>query len=234
MTTFNTSSITVRAAVAGLALFGASQSMAQTITGTVTDWVSDGGYAATIKNMTFATGGSAYGGAGVVVCIDPFTDFPALPSTHTYDVVGAASVITASSAYAGRAEALIDWTIDHYYTAFVNNTVSGYAFNQVLWEITQDFTGTLASLSTTTGQIFDDGTNGTDYRNMLTSLKNSYASISDTYRSTSFSVHFLSDHNTAYQDMVLVTPAVPEPSTYLMMFAGVGALMVWRRRNAAR
>jgi hypothetical protein len=27
---------------------------------------------------------------------------------------------------------------------------------------------------------------------------------------------------------------VPEPSTYLMMFAGVGALMVWRRRNAAR
>ena len=83
MTTFNTSWITVRAAVAGLALFGASQSMAQTISGQVTDWVSNGGYAANIKNLTFSQGGTAaYGGTGVVVCIDPFTEFPAPPATH--------------------------------------------------------------------------------------------------------------------------------------------------------
>ncbi len=222
----------VRGALACVALFGASHAMAQSVTGQLTDYVSDTGYAAVIENLSFSQGGSAYGGSGVVICIDAFYDFPPVPSTRTYDVVGAASVIGAAPTYANRAEALIDWVIDRYYTSFVANTIDGYAFNQVLWEITADFDGTRASLNSTAGDIYTAAPN--DYSTMMSSLLASYSSISDAYRSTRYSTTFLIDRNSSYQDMVLVTPAVPEPSTYLTMFAGMGALMVWRRRNAQR
>jgi hypothetical protein len=227
----------VRTALARLAIFGAGQTMAQTITGQLTTGVSSDGYAANIKNLTFSQGGSAYGGTGVVICIDPFSEFPVLPSTHTYDVVGAASVMNASSTYANRAEAMIDWVVDHYYTSFVNQTMSGYAFNQALWEITIDYNGTAASLSSSAGQVYKDPAQnwGPEFPSMVTALKAAMASStwSDSYRSSTFSTTFLVDRNSTYQNMVLVTP-VPDPSTYLMMFAGVGALLVWRRRGSSR
>lgn len=234
MTTKRKVSVPLRAIVAGLAVFGAGQSMAQVVTGQLTDTAGSGsGYAAYIQNLTFSGGSTAYGGAGVVVCIDPFNAFPdPLPSTHSYDVVGAGAVISAAPAYAGRTEALIDWVIDRYYAGFLNGSISSYGFNQVLWELTTDYTGTLASLSTTGGDIY--GTRP-EYLSMMTGLKNSYASISDSYRSIAYTTTFLVDRATdnQYQNMVLVT-AVPEPSTYLMMFAGVGALMAWRRRSGSR
>jgi hypothetical protein len=236
-------SMPMRSALACLALLGAGQAMAQNITGQLTGGVSSDGYAATMTNITFSGGTTpAYGGAGVVVCIDPFGEFPAIPSTHTYSVQStAATVIAAGSTYVNRAEAMIDWVIDHYYTQFVNQSISGYAFNQTLWEITTDYNGTAASLSSTSGTIYKDPAQnwGPEYPTMLTALKNAMAQStwSDSYRSTTYSTTFLKDLGTAdagwprYQNMVLVT-AVPEPSTYLMMFAGVGALMFWRRRNA--
>ncbi len=235
MTKRITSSLPVRSAVACLALFGASQSMAQTVSGQLTAEAGNGsGYAAYVQNLTFSGGSSAYGGAGVLVCIDAFSEFPALPSERTYDVVGAASVVE-SATYANRSEALIDWVVDNYFTSFLDSTVSAYAFNQVLWEITADYDGTLASLSSSSadgGYIYGART---DYISMLDSLKSAYSSIPDSYRSSTFTTTFLVDQATdqQYQNMVLVT-AVPEPSTYLMMFAGVGALMAWRRRSAKR
>ncbi len=242
MTAFTTSSMPVRTALACLAVFGASQSMAQTITGQITSQVSSDGYAATMNNITFSGGTTAaYGGAGVLVCIDAFGDFPAIPSTHTYSVLSTAATVIAAPTYTNRAEAMIDWVIDNYYTRFVDQTISGYAFNQALWEITTDYTGTAASLSSTAGQIYKDTTQnwGPEYPGMITALKTAMAQTtwSDSYRSSTYTTTFLADLAAApagyprYQNMVLVT-AVPEPSTYLMMFAGVGALMAWRRRSA--
>lgn len=237
MTTRLNSSVALRTAVACLAIVGASQTMAQTIKGQLTGKVSSDGWAASMKSITFAGGTTpAYGGAGVVVCIDPFNEFPGLPSTRTYNVVGAASVVAASATYANRAEAMIDWVVDRYYTSFINQTISGYAFNQALWEITTDYNGTAASLSSSAGSIYKDPAQnwGVEFPSMVTALKTAMASStwSDSYRSTAFSTTFLVDKATDkhYQNMVLIT-AVPEPSTYLMMFAGIGALMAWRRRS---
>jgi len=231
-------SMPARAALACLTLLGAGQTMAQTISGTITSIAGDAySISANIANMTFAQGGSAaYGGSGVVFCIEPSAAFPARPSTHTYDVVGAATVIAATSTFANRTEALVNWVVDHYYTSFVNQSITSYSFNQMLWELTGDYDGTLASLSSSAGHIQTVASLGPQFPTMLDDLKGAYASINDTYRSTSFSVHFLVDKDSAYQNMALVTPvpAVPEPSTYLMMFGGVGALMVWRRRRVQR
>jgi hypothetical protein len=228
MTTKIASSMPVRTAVACLALLGAGQSMAQTLTGNVTNREGNGGW---IADITFATGSSSvYGATGVIACIEPGADFPALPSTHTYDVVGAAGVINASATYANKADALMNWVVDHYYTQTLAWNIDGQDFNQVLWEITQDFTGTASSMAFNAGAV---QSTRADYRTMLSELKNAYSTISDTYRSSTFQVHYLVDRDTRYQNMILVT-AVPEPSSYLMMFAGVGALLVWRRRSGAR
>ncbi|HEY9239489.1 MAG TPA: PEP-CTERM sorting domain-containing protein [Burkholderiaceae bacterium] len=233
-----TPSSATRTALACVALFGAGQTMAQTITGTITSIAGDAySVSANITNLTFAQGGSAaYGGAGVVFCIEPSAAFPERPSTHTYDVVDAASVINAPASFAGRTEALVNWVVDQYYASFINQSITSYSFNQMLWELTGDYDGTLASLSSTAGTTRTVASLGPQFPTMLDELKGAYGSIDDAYRSASFSVRFLVDQDGAYQDMALVTPvpAVPEPSTYLMLFGGIGALMVWRRRQAQR
>lgn len=220
------STVSVRAAIACLALLGAGQTMAQTLMSEVKDDVANGGW---IANISFATGSSSvYGANGVIACIEPGAAFPEVNSLHTYDVVGAAGVINASATYANKADAMMNWVVDHYYAQTLAWNSDGQDFNEVLWEITQDFSGTASSLSFNSGLV---QSTRTDYRTMLSALKTAYSSISDTYRSSTFQVHYLVDRDTRYQNMLLITPAVPEPSTYLMMFAGVGALMAWRRRS---
>ncbi len=237
MTTHFTST-PVKAALACLALFGASQASAQTITGQVTSLAGAGAFtvAANVTNLTFSEGGSpAYGGAGVLICLEPTAGFPTLPSTRTYDVVGAESVINATG-FAARTEALIEWSIDTYYGAFLAGTIQGFSLNQLLWELTVDFNGTAGSLNGLAGSIIQSPSIGPEYPSMLANLQASYASIPDSYQSTLYDVHYLTDKDPAYQNMALITSvtAVPEPSTYLMMFGGIGALVFWRRRQAAR
>lgn len=228
MTTKIASSVSVRTALASLALLGSTQTMAQTLMSEVGDRVANGGY---IANVSFATGSSSvYGANGVLACIEPGAAFPEPNSLHTYDVVSVASVIDAPAQFAARTDALVNWVVDNYYTDTLAWSIDGHDFNQILWELTQDYDGTLASLNFNQGEI---QSTRTDYRSMLAELKNAYSSIGDTYRSTTFSVHYLNDRDERYQNMLLVT-AVPEPSTYLMMFAGVGALMAWRRRSHSK
>jgi hypothetical protein len=216
-------------------MLAASQASAQTISGNLTSLAGAGIFtvAANVSNLTFVEGGSpAYGGAGVLVCLEPTAGFPILPSTHTYDVVGAGSVVNATG-FAARTGALIEWAVDNYFGAFQSGAIQGFSFNQLLWELSVDYNGTLASLNDSAGAIIKSPSIGPEFPAMLANLKSSYASIPDTYEATSFSVHFLTDKDPYYQNMALITavPAVPEPSTYLMLFAGVGAMMVWRRRQ---
>lgn len=227
MTQKNKSSVSIRAALACLAALGAGQTMAQTLTGTVANRVGNGSY---IANITFATGSTIYGAAGVIACIELGADFPTLPSVHTYDVAPITSVVDVPAA-AAKTEALMNWVVDTYYDRVVSLNIGGDAFNRMLWELTEDHDGTLGSLSITTGEMRSGDPSG-QFATMLSELKGAYSSISSSYRSDSFSVRYLVDRNTTYQNMALITTAVPEPSTYLMMFAGMGALMVWRRRGA--
>ncbi len=225
MTTKIKSSTTLRTAVACLAVFGASQTMAQTLTGTVTDRVGNGGY---LANISFATGSTIFGATGVIACIELGALFPELPSLHTYDVAPITSVVDVPAA-AAKTEALMNWVVDTYYERVLSWNIGGEAFNRVLWELSEDYDGTLASLSISSGEM--QGSPSGQYASMLSELRSAYSSISTSYRSDSFTVRYLVDRNQTYQNMALIT-AVPEPSTYLMMFAGVGALMAWRRRSA--
>lgn len=222
-TKFNTMT---RTAVACLAVFGASQTMAQTLTGTITSNVGTSGF---IGNISFATGSTIYGASGVIACIELAAEFPPLGSTHTYDVAPITSVVDVPGAGA-KTEALLNWAIDSYYPGVLDASIGGEAFNRVLWELTEDHDGTVGSLSIATGEMTGSSTG--QYASMLSDLREAYSSISTSYRSDSFSVRFLVDRNQTYQNMALITTAVPEPSTYLMMFAGMGALMAWRRRSA--
>ena len=217
---------------------GASTSFAAStaITGTVGP--TDNGYTASITNMTFSNGASAFGGSGTIICIDPSTDFPKLDSSHSYNIVDMASVISAKPAAAPKAQAVINWLFDNYYSADMLSTTanfnSGYGFNQALWEMTTDFDGTAGSLSSSKGSIFYNGSNS--YLSIMSALQANFASIPTSYTSTKFELQFLSDENKKYQNMVLITPSpVPEPSSYALLAVGLVAVYRFRRtRNAAR
>jgi len=209
----------------------ASFAASTALTGTVGP--TKNGYTASITDMTFSNGASAFGGSGTIICIDPSTDFPEANSPHAYNIVDMASVIRAAPAAAPKAQAMVNWLFDNYYATDMlspaANFNSGYGFNQALWEVTTDFNGTAGSLNSSKGSIYYNGSNS--YLSIMSALQANFASIPDSYTSKQYSLQFLSDSNNTYQNMVLVTAApVPEPATYALIALGLIAIYGLRKR----
>jgi hypothetical protein len=106
------------------------------------------------------------------------------------------------------------------------------AFQLAVWEIMRETTGTL-NVALNAGSFYLAPRNGqADSLQMattLTGLANSYISAAQSYQGpAAYTLTKLS--SVAWQDLVVANP-VPEPGTYAMLLAGLGAIgMIARRR----
>lgn len=109
------------------------------------------------------------------------------------------------------------------------------AFQLAVWEITRETAGTL-SVSLNSGAFFlkpaNSSTDAQQIANSLESIANGYLNAALSYQGPSlYSLSKLT--NNTYQDLIYATPAgaVPEPETYALLLAGLGAIgLVARRR----
>lgn len=204
-----------------------------TITGVTGDRLSSG-FTTTASSLEYTSGGSgeAFGGSGVLFCLDIYTHFPDANSLQTYNVVDG---IATHPAALPRALDLYNWVYDQYYAGiFLNpngdNNNEAYGFNAVFWEIRHDFDGSLQSLDAHAGTI--KVANYAEYVKILDSLKT--ADIAIGYRSKDVDMFFLDDQDPYYQDMMLITPRsndpsqVPEPGSLALVAMGG---LAWLGRN---
>jgi hypothetical protein len=106
----------------------------------------------------------------------------------------------------------------------LNETV---AFQLSVWEIINETSSTLRVSGSNKGAFFaESGATASQL-----ALANEWLEAVGETRSSAFSVTRL--HSDGHQDMLSVT-AVPEPSTYAMLLAGLGAMGFISRRRASR
>jgi hypothetical protein len=106
------------------------------------------------------------------------------------------------------------------------------AFQVAVWEITHETSGVMdaGSGSFSFYWLRDDSTAAED--SAFLSLTSGYLSAASSYSGPSrYSIVKLS--NASYQDL-LVASAVPEPQTYALMLAGLGAIVFTARRRKPR
>lgn len=125
--------------------------------------------------------------------------------------------------------------VDAYYDAwFLSGDPNGATFanselfQYTIWELAEDYDGTLASLDSAAGALT---------LNLIPGLAAAEPSIPAGYRSSTYQIQFLVD-TLGYvgdQNMMLITAAVPEPSSIALLgVAGAVAVQTTRRRASKR
>lgn len=119
--------------------------------------------------------------------------------------------------------------------ASVHTTTEQAAFQLAVWEVVRE-TGATLSVTTNDGSFYVKSANSSAASvltaNTVASLANSYLLAAQDYHGASlYSLTKLT--NASYQDLVVANAvhAVPEPETYALLLAGLGAIgMIARRR----
>lgn len=142
-------------------------------------------------------------------CIEPLASNSVLPATY--------SVSSFSGAEAVHLAAL-------YQTSFSTsmNATQQAAFQLAIWEFTQE----TSIFGTQTGDFVSQGPTA------VTTLADSYVAAALSFTGTS-SYQVTKLTNGDYQDLVFAT-AVPEPETYALFLAGLGAIGMLARRRLPR
>lgn len=177
-----------------------------------------------------ATASDADATSFLAYCVDP-THFSSTAYIDNFTPSAAHSVATL---FASRA-ADIQNLYDAYYAGTVGNNVNAAAFQLALWEIANDdkvlTTGGVQKTATTLSQLL--ATSGPNYNTGSAQfLLDNYSSYAGPhiYDLTLYQVNRSVSPNSG-QDYIVAT--VPEPTTYSLLFAGVG-FIAFAARKASR
>ena len=200
-------------------------------------------------------------------CIDGYSGevYPA-DKSHQFQVFDTAAEVDtlrgADPARSAKIMGLMNYFVDHYFADFLagayaktrsdGTRIEGYLFNQVLWELTQDYGRQGGPLDTDpnspTRRDFYYGLGDGDQNTLLTiaiaDLKLNFDAISPDYRSEKYEVRFMDvapdtydPDVTNYQSLLAVaakSSEVPEPSTLALLLAagGIGVARSRKRTGA--
>ena len=154
----------------------------------------------------------------LMICIDHSAKAP-FNMQVAFDSGAGASALKGGSGNAGIAA--IHWLIDNYFVSYYKNGIGQQqkAFQFALWEIGDDYNGTVGSISATAGTVRVSSESQYDgdpdfiaaytalYQAMVTTLP----TLPSTYRSTTYTLDLFRNQDPKYQNMVALIERAPPP-----------------------
>lgn len=193
---------------------------AATVTGTAA-W--QGEYAMTVSSSDLQYGdGRPYSDQEVLlICVDVQTTVPP-DGPVSFNAGAGTSVLRGGAGELGIAA--IHWLFDQYYLTYFKGGIDQHqwAFQYAMWEIGNDFTGDVSSISASEGlstPALDPFTLANSeefvnaYETIYQGLVSALPSLSSSYRSSRFMLDMMSNNVSGLQDMVAVIEraAAPQP-----------------------
>lgn len=213
------------------------------VQGTLTSQNSFNGYMGEMTNIQALSGSASVPDSAFVFCVVGWAHWAGAGATHQYDLGDSFAPFVDHAAGADKATGLLNYVVDHYYAPLMSGAYgaySGYGFNEAVWELTGDFNGKLSSLDTTKGFSYagdtDPAYDTALYTTIINDLHQNFDAIPASYRSAQYNVQFLTESDSSYQSLGMVTEksisAVPEPSSLALMLAGgLGMTLCASRRK---
>ena len=226
-------------------LMSSAGAYAASVTGTV-DRTSQFAIAYTSSDLQYTSGDSFSDLLVALICMDETTHEPNDGSVQSYSIDTIGAVFKSGAGEAGFAA--LNWLVDTFYADyFLSGTdAQQWAFQYSLWEIGNDYTGDVSSISAyaDNSRPADDpyGLAGftTAYETIYAGLEQSLGDLDDSYRSSTYTITALLNGDGVYQNMLAITAEAPEvapvplPAAAPLLIAGLGALgFAARRRKSA-
>lgn len=207
-------------------LWSSNPAISAVLTGTSV-WSGDFAESAVSKDLKYEDGSLFSDLPVFMICVDVNKSYPGadLPDSDTtpvpveYSANAGGSALSGGSGDAGVAA--IHWLFDQYYSVYFKGASNAqkWAFQYAVWELGNDFTGNVNSISPTAGQVHpvDDGYMGANpdfisaYQAMYQALVTNIPALGTAYRSKTYTIDLFNNADPKYQSMVTLIEKAPTP-----------------------